>query len=78
MSVSEEWNMICPQCGDDEELYVTFTGEAKLFPNGTEDDGDHEWDSRSKCRCGCGWEGTVKDCETAYAATEIIGETGED
>ena len=70
MSVLSEWGMCCPSCRDDDDLHVTFIGVCKLFSDGTEDEGDHEWDSTSKCYCGCGWTGTVAEAESAGAEEE--------
>lgn len=69
MSVRDQHNMACPSCGDDDELHVVFTGECELFPDGTEDAGDHEWDGKSPCRCGlCDWTGTVAEAEAVVTA----------
>lgn len=75
MSVRDQHNMACPNCGEDDELHVVFTGECRLFPDGTEDDGDHEWEGKSACRCGaCDWTGTVDDAEgTVKAEDELPG-----
>lgn len=60
MSVRDEWNMACPDCGNDDQLLIDFVGTARLYPDGTEDCGDHTWDDKSACRCdGCGWSGNV-------------------
>ena len=54
MSVSENHQMICPECLEDNDLNVTFTGVCKLTPGGSEDCGDHEWTDESACSCTCG------------------------
>lgn len=73
MSVRDEWNMACPNCGDDEDLHIVFTGECRLFPDGTEDDGDHEWEGKSACRCGiCDWTGTVADARATVDAEDDL------
>ncbi len=43
--------MICPGCLEDDSLRVTFTGTCLLTNDGSEDDGDHEWDDDSPCQC---------------------------
>lgn len=63
MGVREEWDMECPSCHDDNHLHITFTGECHLTVDGTDDDGDHEWNDDSPCRCSsCDWSGKVGDC----------------
>lgn len=66
MSVTEEHEMACPNCGEDSFLDV----EARLFVRLTSQgsdadesvDGSHEWDDKSYCVCqGCGHEGRVAD-----------------
>jgi hypothetical protein len=61
MSVAEAWGLRCPQCGDDENLNIQCSVWVKLFEDGTETDGDHDWDSNSPASCSCGWEGRVRD-----------------
>ena len=71
MSVSDVWQLICPDCEDDGALDIAATVWIRLFENGTDadaaQDGNHEWDQKSKCQCAsCGWSGTVADAEEAY------------
>lgn len=52
----------CPGCGNREGLHIQFTGTAFVDDLGSDDEGDHEWDDKSACRCGqCDHMGTVKD-----------------
>lgn len=72
-TVRAAWNMICPSCKKDTSLDIAATVHVRLCPNGTDADasreGGHEWSSDSTACCAdCGWEGTVKDAETACAA----------
>ena len=56
------WRMKCPQCGDDHKLDVVVTVWAHVTYDGTEPEGDHEWDGQSPCRCRmCDWQGLAKD-----------------
>jgi Zn ribbon nucleic-acid-binding protein len=62
MSVLTEWDMICPKCNRDDQLQVTVQMWALLTPDGTEPEGDQEWDSESACMCqNCGYAGQVSD-----------------
>jgi hypothetical protein len=38
---------------------------AWLSAEGTDPEGDQEWDSESPCECRCGWHGTVKQAKEA-------------
>lgn len=62
MSVTTNWNMTCPACGEDDSLDVTATLSVRLTADGTDadasGDGSHEWDEDSECSCrACGWGG---------------------
>lgn len=64
MGVKEYHDKCCPGCGEDDKLYVDFTGRAKLTRNGTEDVGDHDWDGSSYMSCGrCSWSGEASEAE---------------
>lgn len=72
-TVRAAWNMICPSCKKDSSLDIAATVHVRLCPDGTDAyasrEGGHEWSSDSTAICAdCGWEGTVKDAETACAA----------
>jgi len=52
----------CSACGNREEFRIRFSGLCTLTDEGTDDDGDHEWEPDSWCECkGCYEEGTVAD-----------------
>ena len=68
MSVSENHQMICPECLEDNNLRVTFTRVCSLTSDGLEDCGDYEWNDESACSCTCGWDGWVGDAQAAYEA----------
>jgi hypothetical protein len=65
MTVMDEWGMKCPECGSDEDLKVEVRVMAWLSAEGTDPEGDQEWDSESPCECRCGWHGTVKQAKEA-------------
>ena len=65
-TVMQEWNMHCPQCGEDDKLDIAGTVWMRLTPDGTDIDAppdhDHDWDEDSAACCrNCEWTGTVKD-----------------
>ena len=67
-----QWHgMICPACLDDQNLIVTFSGSAHITNSGSVDEGDHEWNKDSHCRCECGFEGPVLAFEAGVDDAEI-------
>jgi hypothetical protein len=64
---------LCPTCKKGDQLTISAVRaiDARLYPDGTDDDGgDTEWDDTSCARCGCGWEGKVKDLKTVEIEDE--------
>lgn len=52
----------CPKCESDSDIRVQFTGTCRLTRHGSEDDGDHEYDTDAPTQCGaCGHFGTLAD-----------------
>ena len=52
----------CPACGQSEQLVIMITTLARITPQGSDPEGDHEWHDTSYCRCpDCGHDGTVTD-----------------
>lgn len=52
----------CPACGQANELVIMITTLSRVTPEGSEPEGDHEWDEASYCRCPeCGHDGNVAD-----------------
>ncbi|RUU76135.1 hypothetical protein [Mesorhizobium sp. M7A.F.Ca.MR.362.00.0.0] len=49
--MSNQFAMRCPECGDDAHIQVAALVWVKLVSDGTDADGDHEWDDESPCRC---------------------------
>jgi hypothetical protein len=72
MSVRDQWNMVCAECGEDDGLEVQVKVFARLVPDGTDiDGGDHEWEDSSACNCiHCGWSGTAKQASDACETKE--------
>lgn len=65
-SVRDIFGVACPGCGSDGELMVVVTVWAALSTDGTEPEGDHEWneDSAMSCRaCGHGGKVAAFRCE---------------
>jgi hypothetical protein len=69
-SVSEEWEIICPDCKQDDSIHIHATAEVLLTRRGTEPvDCDTVWDDASIAHCThCGFTGTVRDFEEAFKA----------
>lgn len=61
-TVREQWGMACPKCNCDDQLVVQVKTWATLSADGTEVEGDQEWNEDSCCSCdACGWTGVVFD-----------------
>lgn len=57
-----EYGMACPECGAAQTLTIDIRCSAILSINGTEAQGDHEWEPTSDCFCDeCGHNGVVAD-----------------
>lgn len=63
----------CPACGQADQLVIMITTLSRVTPDGSEPEGDHEWDDASYCRCPeCGHDGTVADFTQAVSDAEMI------
>jgi hypothetical protein len=52
----------CPRCERDERLLVAIDAWALLTPDGSLEQGDHEWSDLSAITCDdCGWQGEVAE-----------------
>lgn len=72
-TVGNQFGYICPRCKKGNRLAVSFHGSCLLVPDGTIDDGDHEWDNDSMAWCnGCLWQGKVSELETIEDFEEEI------
>jgi len=55
-----EYDLGCPRCAQAETLSIVVTCTAILSIDGTDVQGDHDWDDTSSCFCDeCGHNGTV-------------------
>ena len=71
-TVGNQFGYLCPQCKKGDNLSISFVGTCTLMPEGTDDAGDHEWDSKSCASCSCGWSGLVQD----FAKAKNFNEEG--
>jgi len=57
----------CPECEHHTEFFVTMTAVFSLRDEGTEQNGDSEWDDDSPCECSnCGYSAKMADfCNSA-------------
>lgn len=71
-TVASEFDVCCPGCGSDEHMKVLISAYAELSVDGTDPDGDHDWDGESPIHCSaCNWHGHVRDCSAdAIAAAK--------
>jgi Pyruvate/2-oxoacid:ferredoxin oxidoreductase delta subunit len=63
-TVTETWNMACPECGADDQIDIAAQIWIRLCPDGTDAaaaaNGDHEWRDTDAAVChGCGHQSTV-------------------
>ena len=55
-----EYDLACPRCSQAETLSIVVSCTAILSIEGTDVQGDHDWDDTSCCFCDlCGHNGTV-------------------
>lgn len=65
------FDLCCPACGQADELIILITTLARVTPDGSEPEGDHEWDDTSYCRCpDCAHTGTVANFTQTGTETE--------
>ena len=61
----------CPAFGQAEHLQIVITALARLTPEGSDPEGDHEWDDGSYCRCPeCDHDGIVADFRQSASDAE--------
>lgn len=75
LGILEQHEAICPECGSPYHLDVTFTGTCRFTPDGTDDNGSHEYEDSSPCSCAdCGWLGLLKDAREAFESLpDVVG-----
>lgn len=67
LAILDQHGAICPKCRSPYRLSVTFTGTCNLVSDGTEDDGDHEYDGEAACNCAaCSWVGKFGEATEAF------------
>ena len=65
-TVRDEWAMVCPKCGKDDEIDVLASAYVRLTPDGPDasasHDGEYAWSiySATKC-CACGHTGIARE-----------------
>ena len=65
------FELACPACGQVYYLQIVIKPLARLTPEGSDADGDHEWDEGSYCRCPvCDHDGIVADFRQSAYDTE--------
>jgi hypothetical protein len=58
----------CPRCKGTVRIFDVRT-TVIVYRNGTEIDGDMEWDDENQAECvSCGWQGTAGETEEALEA----------
>jgi len=61
-TVRDLWQMQCPECSNDGELYIVADVTVLLGLDGSVEVDSHDWTKSSVCKCGtCGFHGTVRD-----------------
>ena len=67
-TVSEAWQMICPECRRDDNIRIYATIAVILTPMGTDPtDSDTVWDNASNAYCDqCGFNGILQDFRDAF------------
>ena len=80
MSTRDNWEMQCPQCGDDTDLRIDAVQAVtvSLCEDGTDDEGGHgdiKWGNNDSAYCHtCDWFGTVGQMERAYSRAKQAAE----
>ena len=64
-TIGNQFGYLCPNCNQGDNLSVVALVSVELCPDGTDADGNHEWDDSSMASCSCGWQGKVSDFKQA-------------
>ena len=70
-TVSEAWQMICPECHRDDNIRIFATVEVVLTPQGTDEAEDSTtiWDNHTNAYCNhCCYSGILQDFRDAHEA----------
>lgn len=69
-NLTTDFDLKCPTCGQADELTVVIKTLARITADGSEPEGDHEWDDASYCRCPeCATDGTIAEFTVATVAS---------
>ena len=64
-NLRDSFNLACRKCGQDEHFDIIITTLARLSADGSDPQGEHEWNDESYCQCPhCRTDGTVADFTT--------------
>ena len=70
-NLRDAFELGCPACGQTDQLQIVITALARLTPEGSDPEGDHEWDDGSYCRCPeCDHDGIVEDFRQTVSDAE--------
>ena len=70
-NLKDVFGLCCPACGQTDELCIMITTLARVTADGSDPDGDHEWDDTSYCHCPeCGHAGVVSDFNERVSKAE--------
>lgn len=73
IDLRDAFELGCPACGQADHLQIVITTLARISPEGSDCEGDHEWDDGSYCRCPeCGHDGIVADFTRGVSAAEHV------
>jgi hypothetical protein len=70
-TVGNQFGYLCPNCKQGNCITITCVVTCELTENGSNDIGDHEWDTESWAHCECGWHGRVKEFLQAENFEEV-------
>ncbi|MCY4587100.1 MAG: hypothetical protein OXB98_13780 [Bryobacterales bacterium] len=68
-TISEAWQMICPECHRDDNIRIFATVEVVLTPQGTDEaeDSTTVWDNHNSAYCNrCGYSGILQGFRDAH------------
>ena len=71
LNLKDTFGLGCPACGQADELCIMITTLARVTADGSEPEGDHEWEDTSYCDCPeCGHAGVVADFDQSISEAE--------
>ena len=70
-NLNDVFGLGCPACGQADELRIMITTLARVTADGSDPEGDHEWEDTSYCNCPeCGHAGVVADFDQSVSEAE--------